>query len=333
MAPGFLTRTSEAFLGLLNPWAFLYLSASFIPQTLRHLAREQGLISALATLFFAPSRFREAWFGQFWSVAGPGVRERTKPSVLPLLDGRTSGGRVLDTPVGPGISGVVIEIGPASGLWVEVFSDRHLYEDDSVEGPGASAAASVGKNASGEVGSGKREKRANTARGKITRVYGVEPNTAHHPALRRAVAKAGLEDVYEIVPVGIEDLSSASDGSGKKKWEGNIEPGSVDCIVSVLCLCSIPDPEQHIRELYQLLRPGGRWYALEHVRAEYSWYIRAYQRFVNIAWPVCIGGCQLCRQTGKSLKEAGPWTSIDIGQPPAEPWYQLVPHILGVYTK
>ncbi|KAI1128824.1 S-adenosyl-L-methionine-dependent methyltransferase [Nemania abortiva] len=322
MGTSFLTRTSEATLGLLNPWAFLYLSTSFIPQTIRHLVREQGLVSALSTLLLAPSRFREAWFGQFWAFAGPNVRERTKPSVLPLLDGRTSKGRVLDAPVRPGIEGVVIEIGPASGLWVEVFSDRHLYEDDSAEDAGDRKGAGDGAV---------RQKRANTARGKITRVYGVEPNTAHHPALRRAVEKAGLEGVYEIVPVGIEDLSSTSNGN--KKWEGSIEPGSVDCIVSVLCLCSIPDPEQHIRELYQLLRPGGRWYAMEHVRCEYSWYMRAYQRFVNLFWPVCIGGCELCRQTGKSLKEAGPWTSIDIGQPPTEPWYQLVPHILGVYTK
>ncbi|KAI1085190.1 S-adenosyl-L-methionine-dependent methyltransferase [Whalleya microplaca] len=161
----------------------------------------------------------------------------------------------------------------------------------------------------------------------VERVFGVEPNAESAAKLRRAVEGAGLADVYTIVPVGVEDLE---DG---KKWDGRVEKGSVDCIVSVLCLCSIPEPERNIRELYGYLKKGGRWYVYEHVRCEYSWYMRAYQRFVNLFWPHFIGGCLLCRQTGKTLAEAGPWADIDVGQPQAEPWHKCLPHIMGVYTK
>ncbi|KAI1112643.1 S-adenosyl-L-methionine-dependent methyltransferase [Nemania sp. NC0429] len=309
MPPSLLTRTTEAAVGLLGPWLFLALSTSFIPRTISHVLRTQSLSAALRTLL-SPSRFRDAWFSQFWGYAGPGVRENAGVLVLPLLDGRTSGGCVLDSPTAPdaGVAGVVLEVGPGSGLWVDVFSDR------GTEAEGA--------------------QRSSTARGKITRVYGVEPNPSHHAALRRAVVAAGLQDVYEIVPVGIEDLSSSSSsGNKKKKWDGSIEPGSVDCVVTILCLCSIPDPEQHIRELYGLLRPGGRWYVFEHVRCEYSWYMRAYQRIINLVWPHLIGGCEICRETEKSLRAAGPWSHIDIGQPPVEQWYHSLPHILGVFTK
>ncbi|KAI1737011.1 S-adenosyl-L-methionine-dependent methyltransferase [Xylaria scruposa] len=306
MSDSLLSRTKEAFWGLLDPWMFLQLSASFIPQTTRHVFSTHPFSSGLSILF-SPSRFRDLWFGHFWAFAGPQVREGAGPRVLPLLDGRTSRGVVTDSPTGPGVGGVVIEVGAGSGLWVEVFSDRYLAPWDASGG--------------------------GTARTKITRVYGVEPNPAQHPALRRAVEDAGLQDVYEIVPVGIEDLSSSS-GEGKmKKWDGNIEPGSVDCIVSILCLCSIPDPERHIGELYSLLRPGGRWYVYEHVRVEYSWYMRLYQRFLNLVWPHFIGGCEMCRDTEKTLREAGPWAKIDLGQPPAEMWYHCLPHILGVLTK
>ncbi|KAI0537233.1 S-adenosyl-L-methionine-dependent methyltransferase [Xylaria digitata] len=318
MSTSLLTRTTEAFWGLVGPWLFLSISASFVPKTIKHIFRTHGFLSGLRVLL-SPSRFREAWFGQFWAVVGPNVRDSASDKVLPLLDGRTSQGRVVEKPTGPGVGGVVIEIGAATGLYVEVFSDRHLYEDDS-----AGAKKQRGPNG--------LQKRANTARSKITRVYGVEPNAAHHAALRRSVEAAGLKDVYEVVPVGIEDLSSSS-GDGKKKWEGNIEPGSVDCIVSVLCLCSIPDPERHIRELYELLRPGGRWYVYEHVKIESSWYMQLYQRFINIAWQQAIGGCQLCRPTEKTLREAGPWTNIDVGRMPDEQWFHCVPHILGVFTK
>ncbi|KAI0864341.1 S-adenosyl-L-methionine-dependent methyltransferase [Xylaria cubensis] len=304
MSTSLLTRTKEAFWGLLDPWLFLQLSASFIPQTTRQIFSTHPFSSGLSILL-SPSRFRDLWFGHFWAFAGPQVREGAGPRVLPLLDGRTSRGVVTDSPTGPGVGGVVLEVGAGSGLWVEVFSDRYLAPDASGGG---------------------------TGRTKITRVYGVEPNSAQHPALRRAVEDAGLQDVYEIVPVGIEDLSSSGEGK-TKKWDGNIEPESVDCIVSVLCLCSIPDPERHIRELYSLLRPGGRWYVYEHVLVEYSWYMRLYQRFLNLVWPHFIGGCKMCRQTEKTLREAGPWAKIDLGQPPAEMWYHCLPHILGVLTK
>ncbi|KAI1434340.1 S-adenosyl-L-methionine-dependent methyltransferase [Xylaria sp. CBS 124048] len=333
MSKSRVARTVEAFRGLLDPWLFLALSASFLPGTVTHIVQTHGLRRSLRILA-SPSRFGDIWFGQFWHFAGPNVRESAAPKVLPLLDGRTTKGRIVDAPTGPGVGGVVIEIGPASGLWVEVFSERHLYEDASATtGTASGTGLPAVRRRDGNGGDGRAEKRANTARSEITRVYGVEPNTSHHAALRRAVDEAGLQGIYEIVPVGIEDLSSARRSTRGVKWEGSIEPGSVDCIVSVLCLCSIPDPKYNIRELYKYLRPGGRWYVYEHVRCEYSWYMRWYQSILNMVWPHLLGGCQLCRQTEKTLREAGHWSSIDVGQPPAEPWYHSLPHILGVFTK
>ncbi|KAI0472760.1 S-adenosyl-L-methionine-dependent methyltransferase [Xylariaceae sp. FL0804] len=166
-----------------------------------------------------------------------------------------------------------------------------------------------------------------SARTRVERVYGVEPNAEHHPMLRQRIKAAGLEDRYTIVPVGIEDLDQPGG------WDGCVTKGSVDCIMSVLCLCSIPDPERNVRALYGLLRPGGRWYVHEHVRAHYSWYMRAYQRFINIFWPYCLGGCLLCRPTEQTLREAGPWSKIDVGQPPEECWYTFLPHVTGVFIK
>jgi len=291
MSAGIVARTYEAFTVLLNPWVFMSLSASFLSQTVRNLFKTYGFLGSIPILL-SPSRFKDAWFGEFWGWAGPNVRERGGPNVLALLDGRTTGGRVVEQPTGPGIGGVVIEIGAASGLWVEIFSDRHMYEDDTaVEEEKAARAGGVGGwkapssssssmlRERGQAGNTKK-KRANTARTEITHVYGVEPNPAHHPALWRSAESAGLRDVYEIVPVGIEDLNSSGEKVGRKekKWSGNIEPNSVDCIVSVLCLCSIPEPERHTRELYKLLRPGGRWYVYEHVKHENDWFMRIYQR-------------------------------------------------------
>ncbi|KAI1308461.1 S-adenosyl-L-methionine-dependent methyltransferase [Xylaria venustula] len=324
--PSLKARTIEAIQGLLSPWLFLNLSASFLPAAITHILSTHSLPAALHIILLSPSRFREAWFGQFWTVAGPQVREGASPRVVPLLDGRTSAGQVTERPVHEGVGGVVLEIGSGAGYWVDLFSERHLYENPNQD---SITTASSGNGEEKE----QLVKRENTARTKITHVYGVEPNASHHEALRRAVAAAGLDDIYEIVPVGIEDLSSVSPTNGRKKWDGSIEPGSIDCIVSVLCLCSIPDPKRHIRELYELLRPGGRWYIYEHVRVKYSWYIRLYQRLINIFWPRFIGGCELMRQTEETIRETGPWSDIDVGQPVDEMWFSTVPHVLGVFTK
>ena len=86
----------------------------------------------------------------------------------------------------------------------------------------------------------------------------MEPNTQSHSGLRQRALAAGLEGVYKILPVGIEDIAK----------ETIVEKGSVDAIVSLLCLCSIPEPEKNIRELYSYLKPGGRWYVYEHVKSK-----------------------------------------------------------------
>lgn len=102
----------------------------------------------------------------------------------------------------------------------------------------------------------------------VRKIYGVEPNTISAKALRQRVAEVGLEKTYEVLPVGIEDLQR----------EADIQPGSVDVLVTVHCLCSIPEPEKNVRMLYQYLKPGGRWYVYEHVRAEGDGLVPVFQR-------------------------------------------------------
>ncbi|TKW54282.1 hypothetical protein CTA1_6450 [Colletotrichum tanaceti] len=369
-----LAEVSEVVSGLIDPWVFLAHAFYYLPGTVLRLLRAADF----ATLA-SPSRLRDAWFSAFWGWAGPNIREGNSDRVVALLEGRVARGDVVvgvgvgvGDPVHPPVGSVVLEIGPGSGLWVDLFSKRGEKPDASRSVGGGSGSSSSGSSSSGGSSSGGSSSGGSSSGGSsssgsgssggvrrrvaegVTKVYGVEPNTEVHPALKKRVHDAGLEGTYEIVPVGIESLSDPT------AWGGKIDKGSVDCIVSVLCLCSIPEPERNIRELYSYLKKGGRWYLYEHVKATGSWPIRLYQRrrtltqvhpkrgasgshnyqlltpaagVVNLVWPRALNGCQLCRNTEKTLRSAGPWHDIDVVQPPSEPWFQVVPHIFGTLTK
>lgn len=81
-----------------------------------------------------------------------------------------------------------------------------------------------------------------------------------HALLRQQAAEAGLSDVYEVIGCGAQEL----------KTRGGIAPGSIDTIITVQSLCSIPTPQVIIRELYPLLKPGGKWLMYEHVKTKYQ---------------------------------------------------------------
>lgn len=101
---------------------------------------------------------------------------------------------------------------------------------------------------------------------KVTKIYGVEPNRDHYEALRRRIKEAGLTDIYEIAECGVEGLT-----------EWGIQDDSVDSVVTILCLCSVGQPEEMIKDLYKKLRKGGIWAVYEHVIKDQGHWAAKYQ--------------------------------------------------------
>lgn len=239
---------AQTITSLLVPWQFMIVACTYLPSTISHLYNHSGFSSLLSW-----DAFQSAWFSRFWSWAGPRIRESNGPRITALLEGRVTGAQVVDEVVGEPISGVVLDIGPGLGYWVDLYArtDVPLKGDD-----------------------GHVRRREGKGKG-ITKVYGVEPNAQSHPGLRQRAKAAGLDGVYEILPVGIEDIAK----------ETVVKKGSVDAIVTLLCLCSIPEPEKNIRELHEYLKPGGRWYLYEHVAVQRYWPMQLYQsRSSHLSW-------------------------------------------------
>lgn len=77
-----------------------------------------------------------------------------------------------------------------------------------------------------------------------------------------------------------------------------------DTVVSGLVFCSVDDPGAGLGEVRRVLRPGGTFRMLEHVRSERPWRARI-QDLVQPAWTRLAGGCRPNRDTERTVEAAG----------------------------
>ncbi|UNI13559.1 hypothetical protein JDV02_000290 [Purpureocillium takamizusanense] len=142
-------------------------------------------------------------------------------------------------------------------LWFKTIN-HHFIEIESTRTP----VPQLVPQASGlvlELGPGMGNQLRRFDKSKLTRVVGVESNAHFAPDILLEVKERGLEDVYEL-------LTGSVDDRGALERRG-IVAGSVDTVLSIQVLCSVPDPEATMRELYGLLKPGGRLIFWEHHRS------------------------------------------------------------------
>ncbi len=83
------------------------------------------------------------------------------------------------------------------------------------------------------------------------------------------------------------------------------EDASFDAGVAALVLCTVPDQEQALAELFRVIRPGGELRFYEHVVADTPGQAR-FQRFADATfWPHVAGGCHMSRDTRAGIERAG----------------------------
>lgn len=119
-----------------------------------------------------------------------------------------------------------------------------------------------------ELGPGMGNQIARYDRSKVKRVIGVESNPHFRPEIEAQAEKAGLGAAYELVTCGAED-SDVLERSG-------VGAGSMDTVLSIQVLCSVPDEKSMAREIYRVLKPGGKFIFWEH-HVSSDWITRLYQ--------------------------------------------------------
>ncbi len=83
-----------------------------------------------------------------------------------------------------------------------------------------------------------------------------------------------------------------------------LDDHSIDAVVSTWSLCSIPHPEQALRELSRVLRPGGRFLFVEHGKSPTSFWLTV-QKISTPFTKIFAGGCHLDRDILRIITENG----------------------------
>ena len=132
-----------------------------------------------------------------------------------------------------------------------------------------------------------------------------EPEVGMAHRLKRHVARHRPD--AQVLRVGAEELPFPA--------------GTFDVVVSTMVLCTVPDPAVAIAEVRRVLRPGGRFLYLEHVRAEETRLARWQDRLAG-AWRTVAAGCRCDQRTLDLLGAAF------ILEPPARATWRGMPSIV-----
>jgi len=122
----------------------------------------------------------------------------------------------------------------------------------------------------------------------VTKVLGVDPSKQSARLGRKRISAARFP--VEVVELSAERLP--------------LPDAAYQSVVSTFTLCTIPDVAAALDEVRRVLGPGGRFYFVEHGRAD-DFGVRRWQDRLNSIQQSVFGGCHLNRNISGLIEQAG----------------------------
>lgn len=93
-----------------------------------------------------------------------------------------------------------------------------------------------------------------------------------------------------------------------------------DTVVGTLVICTVEDPVASLAEIRRVLKPGGRYLLIEHVRSDNERVAR-WQDRLRGPWAAFADGCQCNRETASLIEQA----DFDVSGVVNERWRRVPP--------
>ncbi|KAK6173128.1 hypothetical protein SNE40_016645 [Patella caerulea] len=108
---------------------------------------------------------------------------------------------------------------------------------------------------------------------------------------------------------------------------------SFDVVVETFVLCSVRNTEKVLQEVKRVLKPGGKFFFMDHVAAEHSSSLRWFQNRLNPLWKAAADDCHINREIASTINKIG-FSSVEVNQFNLNTFIVLIkPSIYGTSVK
>jgi SAM-dependent methyltransferase len=152
----------------------------------------------------------------------------------------------------------------------------------------------------------KRDRLLEYASGEVLEIgAGTGLNLAHYPAgLERLVVSEPEQHKAELLLKKAGELDLDAEFVRASAEALPFEDDSFDTVVATLVFCTVGEPEAAIAEVKRVLRPGGSWLLIEHIRSDRPAIGRIQDRIAR-PWASVADGCQCNRRTIELIEAGG----------------------------
>ncbi len=152
----------------------------------------------------------------------------------------------------------------------------------------------------------KRDRLLEAAGGEVLEIgAGTGLNLNHYPpGLDRLVLSEPEQHKADLLLKKAADLEIEAEFVRASAEALPFEDDSFDTVVATLVFCTVGDPEAAIAEVRRVLRPGGQWLLIEHIRSDRPTVGRIQDRIAR-PWAAVADGCQCNRPTIRMIESGG----------------------------